>query len=127
MSVSTNRVRDLVDADLPAAVIGTGSDEVEVATKPPAPLERRVLTVTVVIITDGESETLDDDLDILRERIEIAMAQDQDLGGLAKRMVHTGGEQDMGSDEDGKRWYGFLALSWLVELWTQLGDPVTAR
>lgn len=126
-SISTNRGRNLADADLPAVVIGTGSDDVALATKPPLPLEQRIVTVTVVIVADGETETLDDDLDTLRERIEIAMAQDQDLGGLAKRVVHTGGELDMGSDEDGERWYGFLALSWLVEIWTQLGDPVTAR
>lgn len=126
-SISTNRGRNLADPDLPAAVIGTASDDVELATKPPDPLERRVLSVTVVIVADGESETLDDDLDTLRERIEIVMAEDQDLGGLAKRLVHTGSELDMGSDEDGARWYGFLALSWLVEVWTKLGDPVTAR
>lgn len=121
LSVFTNRTANLRDADLPAVVINTTSDEVSLETKDEPPEERRVIDLTVVIVADGDVETLDDDLDDLRARVEQALADD--LGGLAFHMEHTGAELDMGADEDGHRWYAFLALSWTVEVWTLKGQP----
>ncbi|HSH44728.1 MAG TPA: hypothetical protein VK966_02675 [Longimicrobiales bacterium] len=121
-SISTNRSNDLLFDDLPAAVIGTATDEVERATKDGH--ETRVIALSVVIVADGESQSLDDDLDALRTVVEKAVSGD--MGGLAHRLEHTGGELDMGTDEDGDRWYAFLALGWDVEIWTEPGDPETA-
>lgn len=121
-SVSTNRSANLVETELPAAIIGTGLDEVEQATKDGR--ERRAVTLTVVVVADGAEPTLDDDLDALRVGIELALS-DQ-LGGLVTNMAHTGGELDLGTDEDGERWFAFLVLSWTLQVWTQRGDPETA-
>lgn len=122
LSIFTNRSANLTDAELPAVVIGTGTDEVGVATKDG--LERREITLTVVIVADGDAYDLDDGLDALRFEIEEAMAGD--LGGLATGIEHTGGELEMGTDEDGERWFAFYALSWRVEVWTEQGNPEVA-
>ncbi|HSH45107.1 MAG TPA: hypothetical protein VK966_04595 [Longimicrobiales bacterium] len=121
-SVSTNRSTDLLDEHLPAAIIGTSSDEVAEESK--GGHERRVILLAVTIAADGLAQGLDDDLDAIRAEIETALAGD--LGGLAMRVEHTGGELDMGTDEDGERWFAFLTLTWDVEVWTETGDPETA-
>lgn len=120
-AVYTNRSANLLDASLPIAVVGTGVDTVATETKDDPPDERRQITMTVTIVADGSSETLDDDLDALREGVEEALAGD--LGGLADFVEHTGAELDMGTDEDGDRWFAFYALSWEVTVWTTQGDP----
>src|SRR5690606_36157180 len=108
--VETNRSANLVDAELPAAVVGTPTDEVELESKDDD--ERRTITLTVTIVADGSSETLDDDLDELRAHAEAALAGD--LDGLAFDLRHTGGELTLGSDEEGERWFGFYVLTWEV-------------
>lgn len=123
-TVSTNRSSDLVDGDLPAAVVGTATDSVEPFSKGPPPEELRTLELTVVIVAEGDSDTLDDDLDTLRAEIEPAVLTA--VSGLAREVRHTGAELDMGTDEDGERWFGFLALSWEVEVVTAQGDPEMA-
>lgn len=120
-SVFTNRTANLVDAHLPAAVVGTAFDQVTLETKDDPPLEKREISLTVTIIADGDSETLDDDLDELRVAAESALGED--LDGLAWLLEHTGAELEMGSDEDGSRWFAFYALSWTVTVWTQQGNP----
>lgn len=121
-SIFTNRSANLTDAELPAVIIGTGTDTVEVMTKDQ--LERREITLTVVIIADGDAYDLDDDLDTLRSEVEVAMAGD--LGGIATGIEHTGAELEMGTDEEGDRWFAFYALSWRVEAWTEQGTPEVA-
>jgi len=129
-SVFTNRGPDITDSQLPAAVIGSPSDSVELQSKGSSttrPLERREIEIDVVIIADGDSETLDEDLDDLRASAEAAIGSDDDLGGLARDIQHTGADLDMGVDDQGERWYAFLAMTWTVEVWTRKGDPETAR
>lgn len=128
-SAHTNRGPNLTDADLPAAIIQTPSDEVSIQSKPTSTtrqLERREIEVVVVVVADGDSETLDDDLDDLRASIEVAVGADDDLGGIAHEVIHNGIELDMGTDDEGARWYAFLSLMWNVEVWTYKGDPETA-
>lgn len=123
-SVWTNRGANLRDGLLPAAVIGTAFDEAESATKGLDEQERRSLTMTVAVVLDGASDTVDDDADAIRAEIEAVLADD--LGGLAKRMQHTGGELEMLGDEEGHEWYAVLVLSWDVEIWTTRGNPEEA-
>lgn len=128
--VFVNRTADLLDQSLPAAVIQTTTDEVVAGAKQGkdlGPLERRTISLTVVIVMDGGSEQLDDQLDELRSEIEARIGSDDTLGGLAKRVEHRGGDLDLMADEDGERWYAFLALAWEVEVWTELGKPEVAR
>lgn len=128
-TVSTNRAADVLDGHLPAALIGTPTDAIEKATKPfkdSASLEKRLLDVTVALVVEGGSEGLDDELDELRVGVEEAIAVDDDLGGIAKAVNHTGGGLDVMVDEEGERWYAILTLTWQVEVWTERGNPEVA-
>jgi hypothetical protein len=125
-SVSTNQASDLLDVDMPAAIIATGTDAVEPWSKGSngARREKRTLSLTVVVVSRGESNTLDDDMDELRVLIEPAVLVA--LDPIAEQVDHTGGELEMGTDEEGARWFAFLALSWEVVVITEVGDPETA-
>lgn len=120
-TVYTSRSANLIEADLPAAVIGTGLDEVVGSTKDGR--EVRTVTLTVVLVANAEQDALDDTLDALRVAVETALADD--LGGLATNMHHTGAELELGTDEDGERWFAFYALGWVLQVFTQVGDPET--
>lgn len=120
--VSTNRSANLSAGHLPAAVIGTSTDEVAIDTKDDPPDERRTITMTVTIVEDAsDAETIDDRMDDLRVTVEEALAGD--LDGLAWWMEHTGGDLQLGSDEDGDQWLAFYVLSWTVQVRTQQGKP----
>lgn len=129
VAVSTNQGWNLDPDRLPAAIIGTRTDRVERSSKPwdgHEELERREVELTVEVVADGEKETLDDDLDGLRAEIESAIGADDDFGGLAGMVVHTGGTLTMATDEEGDRWFAFLVLAWEIEVWTERGDPEVA-
>jgi hypothetical protein len=127
-TVDSNRGADLLEADLPAVVVETGRDVVEPGSKPykgAAALERRTVEVTAVIVAEADA-ALDDTLDALRSSIETAVRSDDTLGGIATEVRHTGGELDVGADEEGERWFAFYALGWEVVVWTHEGAPETA-
>lgn len=126
VQVDTNRAPDLIDADLPAGIVSTLTDEVErwsKGTSVQGPTELRMIQLVVVVVANGESDTLDDDMDALRVAIEPLIGPA--LASIAREATHTGSELDMGSDEDGSEWYAFLSLSWMVEVVTPVGDPET--
>ncbi len=125
-SVFTNRQSDLIDADLPAGVVATGSDDVSRFTKGTSstgPTELRTIPMAIVVVAYGDSETLDDDMDALRAEIEPLIGPA--LASIARVARHTGSELDIGTDEEGGSWYAFLALTWEVEVVTAVGDPET--
>lgn len=128
-SVFSNRGADLYDDVMPAAVIETVDDQVSRESKgfigEPA-LQKRVIDVSVVVVASGAMADIDDTLDALRVDIEEAIATDEDLGGIAQDVIHTGGSLRVGSDEEGANWYAFLTLTWQVHVWTELGDSETA-
>jgi hypothetical protein len=128
-AISTNQGWNLRAERLPAAIIGTRSDEVENSAKmmPEVDrLQRRLLQLTVTVVLDGEKETLDDDADALRATIEARVEEDHDLGGLAGDVEHTGADMELGTDEEGRRWFAFLTMSWEIEVWTDAGNPEVA-
>lgn len=113
---------------LPAARILTPNDTVEAVTKTKGtePMDRRTIELNVVLVVSGAEAGLDTDLDALRVKVEGKLAQDDNLGGIAKRVTHTGAELDIGTDEDGEEWMAFLLLTWEVEVWTARGNPEVA-
>ena len=122
--VFTNRAADLIDADLPAAVIATATDDVarfSKGTSVSGPTELRIIQLAVVVVLYGDSETVDDDADALRVEIEPLVGPA--LSSVARVATHTGSELDIGTDEEGESWYAFLALTWEVEVVTAVGDP----
>lgn len=125
-TVFTNRAPDLIDANLPAGIVSTLTDEVErwsKGTSAQGPTELRMIQLVVVVVAHGESDTLDDDMDTLRAEIEPLIVPA--LASIARESTHTGSELDMGTDEDGEQWYAFLSMSWMVEVVTPVGDPET--
>lgn len=127
--VATNIGDDLRDGDLPAAVVQTPGDTTEDASKGWAgaePLEKRTIRLVVVLVADAGMDTVDDTLSALRAQVEAAVASDGTLDGIAKEVEHVSADLDVGTTEDGERWYAFLALEWEVEVWTHRGDPETA-
>ena len=128
--VTSNRGGDLLLSHLPAAVVQTLVERSGQATKAAygvEPLERRTIQLAVVVVLDAEMEELDDAADALAAAIEPVVAEDGRLGGIAKRVDYVGMDLDVQRDEDGDRWFGFMALEWEVEVWTARGTPETAR
>jgi hypothetical protein len=123
-TVLTQRGSNLLELELPAAVISTTSWESGNATKGLDETERRQIELGVVLVLNADVQDLDDQADALTVEVEAALADD--LGGLAKRMEHQGGDLELMEDEAGDRWVAFLALRWMVEIWTVRGDPEVA-
>jgi hypothetical protein len=124
VGVWSNRGASLPEAGLPLGAVATGTDTVVPFHKGAvglAPTELRTVALSVVIVADGGTEGLDDYLDDLRAKVEPLVLEA--LEGFAKEVRHTGGELDMGADEDGQGWFAFLALGWDVELVTEKGKP----
>lgn len=129
-SVSTNRSTNIEQVDLPHVVLGTGDDEIEETTKDGH--EQRVIALTAVIAADGESDTLDDDLDALRVTVEkgvrnglLTLIPETGLTPIEHYPGHTGATLAMMADEEGDRWFAFYTLSWEVRVWTSVDDPET--
>lgn len=129
-SVSTNRSTNIEQVDLPHVVLGTGDDEIEETTKDGH--EQRVVVLTAVIAADGDSDTLDDDLDALRVTVEkgarnglLTLIPATGLTPIEHYPGHTGGTLTMLADEEGDRWFAFYTLSWEVRVWTAVADPET--
>lgn len=105
-SVSTNRVMDLKDADLPAAVIIT-EDESSERTDKRGGITRDI-SLLVVVIIDGSTDTLDDDLDAWSELIEPLMRNVPP----ARQIILTATGLDFRPDDEGEHWFGYLALEY---------------
>lgn len=114
----------LVDGELPAAAPSTATDTVEPWSKGPPLQELRTVALTVAIVVESEPDTVEDDLDALRVIVEPLVVTA--LASIARHLRHTGSEQDMATDEDGERWFGFLVLAWEVEVVTAVGEPEVA-
>jgi len=105
-SVNTNRVMDLKDKDLPAAVIIT-EDETSQQTDKRGGITRDI-SVLVVVIVNGETDTLDDDLDGWAEKIEPVL---RDVP-YARQFILTATGLDFRPDDEGEHWFGYLALEY---------------
>jgi hypothetical protein len=122
--VRTTSAEDLLDVDMPSALVLTPADTVEPWSKGPPPEELRTVALGIILAIEGEPETLQADLDALRVQVEPVVATA--LTSIARHVRHTGGESETLADEEGERWFAFLALAWDVEIVTALGDPETA-
>lgn len=114
----------LLDAELPAAAVSTLQDAVEPFSKGPPVQEVRTVSLTVALVVESAPEDVEDELDGLRAIVEPLVPTA--LASIARLLRHTGSEQDMGTDEDGERWFGFLVLGWEVDVVTAVGNPEVA-
>lgn len=125
-AVTSSQV-SLVDTEMPAAAVATGTDAVEPhskGTSSSAPRELRTITLTVAIVLEADPEDVEDELDALRVVVEPLIPTA--LASIARQLRHTGSQQDLLEDEEGERWFGALVLAWEVEVVTAVGDPETA-
>jgi len=105
-NVYTNRVKDIDESKLPAAVIITDDERSQRADKS-GTLERTISAMVVVIIK-GDTDTLDDELDAWAEAIEPRLQKVPP----ALKLTLTATSLDLQSDEDGQHWFGYLALEY---------------
>jgi hypothetical protein len=122
LSVHTNRVEDLVGIDLPAIVVLTDTETAERLDKSGA-LHRQI-TAAIVLIVDGASVTLDEELDAFSVSIETALGGDPPSPAYQIDLLST--ELDLQSDEDGDRWFGYLVLEYTANVFTTKADPTAA-
>ena len=106
LTAYTNRIQELDVCDLPVVEIMTAEENSETSSKDDD-LERRI-DVTVVVITNGASDTLDDDLDDWAEAIEPL----QKTVPPARDMELTSTSLDLQPDDEGDYWFGYLAMSY---------------
>ena len=98
------RTRPLQDADLPALLIYTNSDEGTLASGQLG--SRRVAYVLDAVVHGYAKSTGDTDatLDAMRKEAQIALAADPTLGGLVKDLWLRSVEKEMDDDADKPVW-----------------------
>lgn len=121
LSVHANRVADLQNTDLPAALITVENDTSELLDKDGN--QARVIDVFIDVVTDEINESLDDALDAFAVKIEGRMNTLFD--GLAKEVQLVATDFDFRRDEDGDRWFAYMSLNYQVLTHTAEGDPTT--
>jgi hypothetical protein len=83
----------------------------------------RVIETLIVLIVDGATEILDDELDKFAVAIEQAL---DPYPSPAQRFDLVGTSLDLQPDEDGAKWFGYMALEYRGVIFTGKGDPTTA-
>lgn len=112
LTTYTNRVQNLDPDNLPAAVILT-EDEASQQQSKDGDLDRTI-DVIVVVIMDGDSETIDDDLDTWAEQIEPLLKSVPP----AKQFLLSATSLDVRPDDEGSQWFGYLALEYKATAFT---------
>lgn len=125
-NVFEHRVYPLAEDDLPALVVSTSSEGASMATiggmGSVASLERG-LSVSIegyVKATSDVAQTLD----TIAEEIEVALGDDETLGGLVESIELSGTTIDITADGDQP--VGVIKLDYEVVYRTTTGDPSTA-
>lgn len=97
--VYQSRVVQLESSELPALLIATNSESIDVLDFVNNPSLERTLTINVTAVAKAVSN-LDDTLDTIIKEVEVAVSTSNTLGGLVKDVVLTGIEIEMNSDAE---------------------------
>lgn len=125
--VASNGAIPLLDADMSVGVVMTPADQVarfSKGTSVSGPTELRTIQLVIVAVLFGDPETIAAKADAVRVEIEPLVAPA--LTSIARTAQHTGADWDPKDEEEGESWYGFLSMTWDVEVVTAVGDPETA-
>jgi hypothetical protein len=97
--VYQSRVVQLEPNELPALLIATNSESIDVLDFVSNPSLERTLTINVTAVAKAVSN-LDDTLDQIIKEVEVAVSTSNTLGGLIKDVVLTGIEIEMNADAE---------------------------
>lgn len=97
--VYQSRVVQLEANELPALLIATNSESIDVLDFVSNPSLERTLTINVTAVAKAVSN-LDDTLDQIIKEVEVAVSTSNTLGGLVKDVVLTGIEIEMNADAE---------------------------
>lgn len=113
--VYANRVRPLWQEELPAILITTKSEAVEIWAQ--SPMEyKRSLTVDVIIYAEAD-DLCDDTLDILGAQVEAKLYEDHTLEEICEDVILRSAE--LGIEKNGDNLLGALTLTYEIPYYTQ--------
>ena len=122
-NVFQSRVYPIEDSKLPCLLVYSNSEESEILNQGSPRLLLRTLSITIQGVA-SESSNIDDKLDLIAKEIEIAMAADVDINGLAQDSFMTSSEIDFTSD--GAKTIGTLRVNYQIEYRTLDNAPDVA-
>jgi len=122
-NVFESRVYPLNDSNIPAALIFSETEVVESATRQKRPgIQRRIIETGVYLFAKADYD-LEDKLDPLAAKVELAIFDDATLGGIAENTELGDTSLLIGGDPDAP--IGAARLSFISTVLTQQGDPET--
>lgn len=109
-SVYLNRCYPIQKTDVPAIIIYTSNEDAEIATigTPGTSMRELILTIEIYVKTQNNP---DNQIDIIAEQIEIAIADNTNLNSLAKCIDYQGIEIEENGDGDKKFYIGTMSYS----------------
>ena len=122
-NVFQSRVYPIEDSKLPCLLVYSNSEESEILNQGSPRLLLRTLSITIQGVA-SEASGIDDKLDLIAKEIEIAMAADVDINGLAQDSFMTSSEIDFTSD--GAKTIGTLRVNYQIEYRTLDNAPDSA-
>lgn len=122
-NVFQSRVYPIEDSKLPCLLVYSNSEESEILNQGSPRLLLRTLSITIQGVA-SEASGIDDKLDLIAKEIEIAMAADVDINGLAQDSFMTSSEIDFTSD--GAKTIGTLRINFQIEYRTLDNAPDSA-
>jgi len=125
LTVHTSRVWPLERAQLPVVLVYVSDEELESMAAGGATrgLQRR-MTVRIEAVAHA-SRTVDDDLDALGVKIELALATDRTLGGTTCDLYPMSSR--LSAEEQGERTFGVLTMEYRALTATNMNDPENRR
>lgn len=126
--VFQSRIRNLADADLPGLRIYTEQEDIADnagTTYQSSPdLQHRTLALRCEAVAKANAN-LDDTLDLMCKEVELALAANPTLGGLAKVQCWLTGT-DIGMDGSGEHPVGKAVMTWKIIALTMSNAPDVA-
>lgn len=121
-NVFANRAKPLFVTELPAILVYTKNETVEIANESPREY-RRGLVVSLELVATGANEaSVDDALDDLAEEVEAAIFEEETFGGLVTDTIL--GETEMELLQEGEKPIGAAKIALTMPYYQQLpGEP----
>jgi hypothetical protein len=120
--VFQSRIRNLAAADLPALRIYTDQETVEDGSILDVPWEQRRTILLRCEAVAKAAANLDDTLDLMCKEVEVAIAANSTLGGLA--LLHCSlASTEIQMDGNSEVPAGMATMSWKIEAFTMSNAP----
>lgn len=113
--VFSSRSTPIFESELPAILVYTRSESVELFAESPREYKRTV-TVVIEAVAETTGENLDDQLDDVGQEIEAALAVDHTAGDTVSELTLSG--SDLLVDRDGEKYQGAVKLEYQAIYYT---------